>query len=188
MRFLKTRLDGAWLIVSEPAKDERGFFTRLFCIQEFNAKNLETHFVQHSLSFSSKRGTLRGMHFQEPPHDEVKVVQCIKGVVFDVIIDIRPESPTFLQWQGFELTADNLMQLYVPAGFAHGFQTLSDDAEVHYLISTYYEPSAARGLRYNDPAFAINWPLPIAAISAKDETWPEFRRNSLVQSEAQIRL
>lgn len=182
MRFLETNLVGAWLIESEPAKDERGFFTRLFCIKEFGAQNLETHFVQHSLSFSATRGTLRGMHFQEPPHAEIKVIHCIKGAVFDVIIDIRPDSPTFLQWQGFDLTEDNLLQLYVPAGFAHGFQTRSDNAEVHYLISTLYEPSASWGLRYNDPAFAINWPLPIAVISAKDEAWPDFRPNGLVQS------
>ena len=182
MRFLKTNLDGAWLIESEPAKDERGFFTRLFCIKEFGAQDLETRFVQHSLSFSAMRGTLRGMHFQEPPHAEVKVVRCIKGAILDVIIDIRAESPTFLQWQGFELTGDNLLQLYVPAGFAHGFQTLSDNAEVHYLISTFYEPSTARGLRYNDPAFAIDWPLPISVISAKDEAWPDFCPTNLVQS------
>jgi len=182
VRLFKTNLDGARLIECEPANDERGFFTRLFCIKEFGAQDLETRFVQHSLSFSAMRGTLRGMHFQEPPHAEVKVVRCIKGAVFDVIIDIRAESPTFLQWQGFELTGDNLLQLYVPEGFAHGFQTLSDNAEVHYLISAFYEPSTARGLRYNDPTFAIDWPLPISVISAKDEAWPDFCPNGLVQS------
>lgn len=176
MRFVETELDGAWLIEIESVRDERGFFSRLFCVKEFAAHGLETNFVQHSLSYSVARGTLRGMHFQASPHSEVKVVDCIKGAIWDVIIDIRPHSPTYRQWQGFELTAENHRQLYIPAGFAHGFQTLSKDTEVYYLISAFYEPSAARGLRYNDSSFAIKWPLPITAISVKDRAWPDFAK------------
>jgi dTDP-4-dehydrorhamnose 3,5-epimerase len=174
MRFLETELDGARLIELEPVRDERGFFSRSFCAKEFAAHGLETNFVQHSLSYSAARGTLRGMHFQAAPHSEVKVVDCVKGSIWDVIIDMRLHSPTYRGWRGFELTAENHRQLYIPAGFAHGFQTLSDGTEVHYLISANYEPSAARGLRYNDPSFAIKWPLPITAIAAKDRAWPDF--------------
>jgi dTDP-4-dehydrorhamnose 3,5-epimerase len=176
MRFLETELDGARLIELEPVRDERGFFSRSFCVKEFAAHDLNPNFVQHSLSYSAARGTLRGMHFQAAPDSEVKVVGCVKGAIWDVIIDIRPHSPTYRRWQGFELTAKNHRQLYIPAGFAHGFQTLSDGTEVHYLISAFYEPSAARGLRHDDPSFAIKWPLPIAAISAKDRAWPDFAK------------
>ncbi len=174
MRFFKTDLEGAWLIDLDPVCDNRGFFSRTFCIDEFNAHGMKTRFVQHSLSHSNRRGTLRGMHFQSAPYNEVKVVECVKGAIFDVIIDIRPRSPTFGQWRGFELTAGNRRQLYIPKGFAHGLQTLADDTEVRYLISAKYEPAAARGLRYDDPAFAIPWPLPISDISAKDQAWPDF--------------
>jgi dTDP-4-dehydrorhamnose 3,5-epimerase len=178
MHFFDTALDGARLIEIEPAYDERGFFSRTFCAKEFAAQNLETNFVQHSLSYSAARGTLRGMHYQAAPHSEVKVVNCIRGAIWDVIIDLRLQSPTYRRWQGFELTAENHDQLYIPAGFAHGFQTLSDETELHYLISTFYEPSAARGLRFDDRAFAIRWPLPIAVISAKDLAWPDFAEQS----------
>jgi dTDP-4-dehydrorhamnose 3,5-epimerase len=174
MRFLETELDGARLIDLEPICDARGFFSRTFCVREFASHGLETCFVQHSLSYSAVRGTLRGMHFQTPPHEEVKLVECSRGAIWDVIIDIRPQSPTFGQWRGFELTAENRRQLYIPAGFAHGFETLVDDTEVRYLISAFYEPSAASGLRYDDPAFSIPWPLPVAIISGKDQVWPDF--------------
>lgn len=180
MRFLETRLLGAWLIDIEPVGDQRGFFSRTFCVREFAAHGLETQFVQHSLSYSAARGTLRGMHFQLPPHGEVKIVECAKGAIFDVIIDIRPDSPSFGQWQGFDLTSENRRQLYIPAGFAHGFQTLSSDTEVRYLISAFYEPSAASGIRHDDPAFAISWPLPVTVISSKDREWPDFK--NLVQA------
>lgn len=174
MRFLETELDGAWLVEVEPIFDHRGFFSRTFCRREFAARGLETDFVQHSQSYSTACGTLRGMHYQSPPHGEVKIVDCIKGAIWDVIIDIRPKSPTFGQWRSFELTAENRRQLYIPAGLAHGFETLSSDTEVRYLISSYYEPSAASGLRHDDPAFAIPWPLPVAVISPKDQIWPDF--------------
>jgi dTDP-4-dehydrorhamnose 3,5-epimerase len=176
VRFFNTNLEDVRLIEIEPVRDERGFFSRSFCVKEFAAQNLETNFVQHSLSYSATRGTLRGMHFQTVPHSEVKVVDCVKGAIWDVIIDLRPRSPTYRRWQGFELTAESHRQLYIPAGYAHGFQTLSDDTEVHYLISTFYEASAVRGLRYNDSSFAIQWPLPVTIISAKDLAWPDFAK------------
>jgi dTDP-4-dehydrorhamnose 3,5-epimerase len=174
VRFLETDLDGARLIDPEPAHDERGFFSRTFCAREFAAQGLETIFVQHSLSSSSRRGTLRGMHFQRPPHGEVKLVECARGAIWDVIIDLRPASPSFGRWQAFELNDENRRQLYIPKGFAHGFQSLSDAAEVRYLISEFYEPSAASGVRHDDPAFAIPWPLPVTAISPKDKDWPDY--------------
>lgn len=174
MRFSKTELCGAWLIEPTPARDERGFFARTFCVKEFKEHGLTTRFVQHNASQSAKRGTLRGMHLQSAPHSEVKVVTCLKGAIWDVIIDLRPKSPTYCQWRGFELTAANRHQLYVPKGFAHGFQTLCDEVEVGYLISAFYAPAAASGVRHDDPAFAIDWPLPVSAISEKDRTWPLF--------------
>jgi dTDP-4-dehydrorhamnose 3,5-epimerase len=174
MQFAETELAGAWLIDLTPAHDHRGFFARTFCVQAFADHGLTTGFVQHSTSHSIMRGTLRGMHFQRPPHSEVKVVRCLQGAVWDVIIDLRPDSPTYCRWQAFELTAGNHRQLYVPEGFAHGFQSLRDDSEVSYMISAFYAPRAASGVRYDDPAFAIDWPLPISEISEKDRTWPDF--------------
>jgi dTDP-4-dehydrorhamnose 3,5-epimerase len=174
MKFHPTRLDGAWLIELTPAKDERGAFMRTFCEREFGERGLETRFVQHSLSVNTQKGTLRGMHFQRAPHEEVKLVRCRRGAVWDVIIDLRPDSPSYLQWQGFELSAENGTQLYVPKGFAHGFQTLSDDCEVFYLISEFYAADAAAGLRHDDPSFAIDWPAPVSVMSEKDRAWPDF--------------
>jgi dTDP-4-dehydrorhamnose 3,5-epimerase len=174
MRFSPTQLCGAWLIEPVPARDERGFFARTFCAQEFEDHGLTSRFVQHNTSASVVRGTLRGMHFQRAPHGEVKVVSCLKGGIWDVIIDLRPRSPTYRRWRGFELSAANRHQLYVPEGFAHGFQTLCDDVEVGYLISAFYAPAAADGVRHDDPAFAIEWPLPVSVISEKDRTWPDF--------------
>jgi dTDP-4-dehydrorhamnose 3,5-epimerase len=171
MRFLETKLDGAWLIEPEPISDARGYFARTFCMRDFEERGLENRFVQHSRSFSTKKGTLRGLHFQTPPHTEVKLVSCIAGAIFDVIVDLRPGSPTHLNWQGFELSADNKRQLYVPAGFAHGFQTLTEDAELNYLISAFYEPGASTGISYNDPAIGVDWPLPVSVISDRDKSW-----------------
>jgi dTDP-4-dehydrorhamnose 3,5-epimerase len=178
MLFRETQLPGAWLIDIDPVRDDRGFFSRTFCSREFGERGLETNFVQHSTSFSAAPGTLRGMHFQMPPHGEVKMVGCAKGAIWDVIIDIRPESPSFGQWLGVELTANNRRQLYIPKGFAHGFETLSDETEVRYLISSFYEPAAATGYRHDDPAFRISWPLPVAVISDKDRCWPNFSTKS----------
>jgi len=174
MQFLNTDLADARLIDLEPVGDARGSFMRTFCEREFAAAGLETRFVQHSTSTNAQKGTLRGMHFQRAPHGETKVVTCLKGAMLDVIIDLRPASPTFKRWQGFELSAANRRRLYVPEGFAHGFQTLTDDVEVAYLISAFYEPSAGTGVRWNDPAFGIAWPLPITVMSDKDRAWPDF--------------
>jgi len=174
MRFEATDLDGAWLIRPEPMQDERGFFARTFCVIEFGDHCFETKFPQHSVSHSSRKGTVRGMHFQKVPHEEVKLVRCLTGSIFDVIIDLRPGSPTFRRWQGFELSSDNGLQLYIPKGFAHGFQTLVDDTRVNYLISEFHAPAAASGVRYNDPAFDVRWPLPVTTISEKDLLWSDF--------------
>jgi dTDP-4-dehydrorhamnose 3,5-epimerase len=174
MRFESTGLDGAWLVRLDPIRDQRGFFARTFCANEFGAHGLVTAFPQHSISCSLARGTLRGMHFQRAPHQEVKLVRCLSGAIWDVIVDLRPGSPSFRQWRGFELSADNQDQLYIPKGFAHGFQTLSDNAQVNYLISEFHAPDAASGVRYDDPAFAIAWPLPVSVISEKDLGWPRF--------------
>jgi dTDP-4-dehydrorhamnose 3,5-epimerase len=174
MQFQKTTLDGAWLIQLDPARDNRGFFARTFCVEEFSAHGLETNFRQHSISYSKSKGTLRGMHYQRKPHSEVKLLRCLKGTIWDVIIDIRPNSPTFRCWQGFELSDGNRHQLYIPKGFAHGFQTLTENVEVGYLISESYTPAAACGIRHNDPNFSLTWPLPISDISEKDGSWPDF--------------
>jgi dTDP-4-dehydrorhamnose 3,5-epimerase len=176
MRFTETILSGAYLVELTPARDSRGFFARTFCIREFGELGLETNFVQLSLSQSAVKGTLRGMHFQQGPHGETKLVACRKGAIWDVIVDLRPDSPTYRQWLGFELTPVNQWQLYIPRGFAHGFQTLCDDTEVQYMISAFYEPGAARGVRYNDPALAIDWPLSTTVISQQDAAWPDFDR------------
>jgi dTDP-4-dehydrorhamnose 3,5-epimerase len=175
MHFSELTLAGAWLIDPIPIRDTRGFFARTFCRREFSERQLETNFVQHSTAGSTRRGTLRGPHFQQSPHEQVKIVSCRKGAVWDVIIDLRPESPTYCLWQAVELTAENHRQLYVPAGFAHGFQTLCNDCEVSYLISAFYEPDTACGVRFNDPAFAIDWPLVPTVISNKDGAWPDHR-------------
>lgn len=176
MHFKPTRLKGAVLIVPTPAGDERGFFMRTFCMLEFARAGLETAFVQHSTSYTKRKGTIRGMHFQTAPHSETKVVTCLKGAIHDVIIDLRSDSPTYCKWQAFELSEKNRHMLYIPTGFAHGFQTLTDDATVGYLISEFYAPHAASGVRYDDPAFAITWPLPPTMLSEKDKTWKPFER------------
>src|SRR5437763_9461433 len=155
MEFHRTIFPDARLIHLSPSHDSRGFFARTFCVQEYAANRLETSFPQHSVSFSAHKGTLRGMHFQREPHSEVKVVRCIKGAVWDVIVDIRPESPTYRRWQGFELSDANGWQIYVPKGFAHGFQTLSENVEVSYLISAPYMGEAASGIRHDDPSVGI---------------------------------
>ena len=174
MRFWETGFDGAWLFEPIPIWDERGFFSRVFCAHEFCERGLETYFVQHSVSYSRIRGTLRGMHFQRKPHAETKVVSCRRGAIWDVIIDLRKDSPTLGQWKAFGLTAENQHHLYIPKGFAHGFQSLSDDVEVGYLISAFYNRQASAGFRYDDPAFGIAWPLVVTAVSERDHTWPDF--------------
>jgi dTDP-4-dehydrorhamnose 3,5-epimerase len=174
MRFTPTPLAGAYLIDIEPRGDERGFFARAFCRNEFAEHGLECQFVQVNNSLSAQRGTLRGMHYQLEPAAEVKVVRCIAGALWDAIIDLRPGSATFGQWFGAELTADNRRMMYAPRGFAHGFITLSDNAEVFYLVSEFYAPEHERGIRWNDPRFGIAWPIAPAVLSDKDRDRADF--------------
>jgi dTDP-4-dehydrorhamnose 3,5-epimerase len=180
--FTATQLDDAWLIDLDPREDERGFFARIWCRQELAAQGLDTEIAQESLSFNRHRGTVRGLHFQRPPHAETKIVRCTRGGIFDVIVDLRPQSPSYLGWQGFELTAENRKALYVPKGFAHGFQTLADSSEIVYQISEFYAPNSAGGCRYDDVAFGIAWPLPVTVISERDLSWPSFKADASVLS------
>lgn len=174
MIFIETKLKGAFIIEPEPIEDERGFFARTFCQEEFKAHGLNFRVVQCNISFNKERGTLRGMHYQIAPYQEAKLVRCTRGAIYDVIIDLRPESPTFKQWIAVELTAENRRMLYVPEGFAHGFQTLEDNTEVFYMMSEFYHPECARGVRWNDPAFGIEWAIAVTIISAKDRKYPNF--------------
>jgi len=174
MIFKETPLAGAFLIALDPHEDERGSFARSFCRREFEAHGLSPVVSQCNISRNRKKGTLRGMHFQAAPHEEAKLVRCARGALWDVIVDMRPASATRGRWFGVELTDTNGLQLYIPEGFAHGFQTLRDDTEIFYLISNFYAPDAASGLRYNDPALKIDWPLPVSSISAKDQNWADF--------------
>lgn len=176
MRFTKLDIPDACLIELDRIGDARGSFARNFCAREFAAAGLASDFPQHSVSRNATKGTLRGMHFQTAPHEEAKLVWCTRGAIFDVCLDLRSGSPTYLKWVGFELSAENGRQLLIPEGCAHGFQTLSDDAEIFYRISDYYAPEASGGFRHDDPAFAITWPLPVAVMSDKDKAWPDFVR------------
>ena len=175
MRFLETDLVGAVLVEPEPFADERGLFARTWCAREFAAHGLDPRLVQASTSLSRRRGTLRGMHLQAPPHAEVKLVRCTRGAIYDVIIDLRPASPTFLRHLGVTLTEQNRVALYIPEGCAHGFQTLVDDSEVLYQMSAFHAPAAARGFRWNDPAFGITWPSPAPILNERDASYPDFR-------------
>ncbi len=174
MKFHKTPLEGARLVELEKRGDERGFFARMFCEREFAAEGLETRFVNVNNSLSARAGTLRGLHYQIGDAAEVKVVRCVRGALWDLILDLRPGSPTFGRWFGETLSAENRLMMYVPRGFAHAILTLSDDAEAIYLVSAHYEPSRERGVRWNDPRFGISWPLQPSEISAKDAAWPDF--------------
>ena len=176
MIFRETKLKGAFIIEPERLEDERGFFARTFCQEEFEAHGLNPAVVQCNISFNKKRGTLRGMHYQVVPHEEAKLVRCTRGAIYDVIIDLRPESPTLKQWVGVELTADNRRMLYIPEGFAHGFQTLEDDTEVFYQMSEFYHLECARGVRWDDRVFGIEWPLAEVIISAKDRGYSNFEQ------------
>jgi dTDP-4-dehydrorhamnose 3,5-epimerase len=174
MIFTETKLKGAYIVDLETRTDDRGGFARAFCAQEFEAHGLKQTFVQTNLSFSYKAGTLRGMHYQIPPACETKFIRCIKGAVYDVIVDLRPDSPTYLQYVGVELTAENRRALYIPEMFAHGYQILVDDSEVIYQVGEFYTPGCERGFRYDDPAIGIDWPLPVSVISDKDAAWSPF--------------
>jgi dTDP-4-dehydrorhamnose 3,5-epimerase len=174
MIFTETNLKGAFILDLERYTDERGFFARTFCVQEFEAHGLKPFVAQANLSYTLYKGTIRGMHFQIPPAVETKLVRCIRGAIYDVIIDLRPESPTYLSHIGVELSAESGRSLYIPEMFAHGFQTLTDDTEVSYQMGEFFTPGAARGLRYDDPLFQLEWPLPVTVVSEKDAAWPPF--------------
>ena len=174
MIFTETKLRGASLIDPVRFDDERGFFLRCWSEEEFAARGLDQRLVETNLSFNHKEGTLRGMHFQIAPHAQPKLVRCTAGAIYDVIIDLRPESDTFKQWTAVELTAANHRQIFIPEGFAHGFQTLADNTEVLYQMSTPYVSTSARGVRWNDPAFAIDWPSAERIVIARDQTYPDF--------------
>ncbi len=175
MIFTETKLKGTFIIEPERREDERGFFARTWCQQEFVAHSLNPRLVQCSLSFNKRKGTLRGMHYQAAPHEEAKLVRCTMGAIYDVTVDLRPDSATFKQWLAVELTADNRRALYIPEGLAHGFQTLCDNTEVFYQMVEFYHPEAARGVRWDDPTFGIIWPEAHTRIlSARDQAYPDF--------------
>lgn len=169
-----TGLAGAYIVDIEPVEDERGFFARSWCREEFRDAGLNAELVQCNISYNREKAILRGMHFQADPHGEVKLVRCTAGAIHDVIVDVRPDSPTYGKWFGTELSAENRRALYIPEGFAHGFITLRADSEVFYQMSSLYVPGAARGYRWDDPAFGIDWPLAPVVMSAKDRAYDDF--------------
>lgn len=179
MKFTETKLKGAYIIELEEKPDHRGFFARTFCAKEFEDHGLKPVVAQCNLSYNHKKGTMRGMHYQVPPAAETKLVRCTRGTIYDVIIDMRPESPTYLSHVGVELSQDNRRALYVPEMFAHGYQALTDGAEVVYQVGEFYTPGYERGLRYNDPFFNIQWPTEVTEISEKDANWPFMRMMSV---------
>lgn len=174
MEFIETPLRGAYVLEAERITDSRGFFARTWSLEEFEAHGLNTTLVQCNVSFNHRKGTLRGMHAQRPPHAEVKLVRCTMGAIYDVIIDLRPDSPTYTHSYGVELSAENRRAFYIPEGFLHGYQTLTDDAEVFYQMSESYHPECAYGARWNDPAFGISWPLPDPFMADRDRNYPDF--------------
>ena len=175
MIFKETKLKGAYIIEIKPIEDESGFFARSWCKEEFEMHGLNSQMNQCNISFNKEKGTLRGMHFQTVPYEETKLVRCIRGAIYDVIIDLRESSESFMQWIGVELTADNRKSIYIPEGFAHGFQTLEDNSEVFYQMSEFYHSESARGIRWNDSAFNLKWPVPITSISDKDKDFQFYQ-------------
>jgi dTDP-4-dehydrorhamnose 3,5-epimerase len=174
VRFRAGDVDGAFVVEPEERADQRGFFARVFDVEEFQARGLDPVVVQSNVSYNVRRGTLRGMHWQEAPHQETKLVRCTHGSVLDVVVDIRPSSPTYLRWMAVELSAANRHAMYAPKGVAHGYLTLTDDAEVAYQVSHPFAPAADRGARWNDPAFAIDWPFEPLVVSERDASHPPF--------------
>jgi len=174
MRFQPLELEGVLRVEADPLADDRGWFARLHCEREFERQGLPSRMVQSSVSFSRTKGTLRGMHLQWPPSREGKLVRCIQGAIHDVVIDLRPDSRSYTRHLVIELTARNRQAVYIPPGLAHGFQTMSDDVEVLYQMTDFYEPTLATGVRWNDAAFAIDWPLPVSSINERDATYPDF--------------
>ncbi|ULB45223.1 dTDP-4-dehydrorhamnose 3,5-epimerase [Limnospira fusiformis KN01] len=178
MKFTETQLKGAYIIELEPIQDERGFFSRSWCQKEFSERGLNSNLVQCNISFNRHKGTLRGMHYQAKPHEEAKLVRCTMGAIYDVIIDIRPDSPTFKQWVAVELTAENRRMLYIPEGMAHGFQTLTDNTEVFYQMSEFYHPESARGIRWDEPIFGITWIHNNPIMSDNDKNYDPWNLKS----------
>lgn len=175
MIFNETELPGVYVVDVETIGDRRGHFARAFCAGEFEKHGLEPRVAQCNLSYNHAKGTLRGLHFQKAPHEETKLVRCTRGAIFDVAVDLRPDSPTFKKWTGVELSAENSRMLYVPAGFAHGYLTLTNGAEVFYMVSQFYAPASEGGYRWDDPAFGIDWPAPVEVVSDKDAAHPDFQ-------------
>ncbi len=174
MIFRETDLPGAYIVEQEKQRDERGFFSRIYCSREFKAQGLSAAFVQCNTSFNARKGTLRGMHYQAAPYEEAKLVRCTMGAIYDVIVDLRADSRTFKQWISVELNDGEGTMLYIPGGFAHGFLTLADNTEVFYQMSEFYMPLYTKGVRWSDPAFDIKWPIEVQMISEKDRTYPDF--------------
>lgn len=174
MIFRETKLSGVFEIHIEPKCDERGFFARSWCQREFESNGLNSKLAQCSISFNARKGTLRGMHYQAAPYPEAKLVRCTKGAIYDVVVDLRPQSSTYKQWIGATLTAENRQMLYVPEHCGHGFLTLEDDTEIFYQISEFYHPELSRGVRWDDPAFSIAWPAAAGQMSERDRTYPNF--------------
>lgn len=175
MKFQETKLAGAYIVDLNLLEDDRGFFARMFCREEFEKHGLVSDVLQGNMSWNKTKGTLRGMHYQHHPYQETKFIRCTRGAIYDVIIDLRKDSPTYQQWVGVELTADNRTALFVPRDFAHGFITLQDDTEVFYLVSQSYQPGSEGGIRWDDPRFNIQWPTPPTCISPKDAAWPDYK-------------
>lgn len=184
MLFQQTRIEGLWAITMERLRDDRGAFARTYCRREFAAQGLTVEFTQSSTSLNTEAGTLRGMHMQRAPHGECKLVRCLRGSIYDVVADLRPRSPTFLRWQAFELHQHGDLMLFIPEGCAHGFQTLRDDTEVTYDISTDHAPAFALGFRYDDPRVGITWPFAPTRIAGKDLAWPPLDPDSIMAGEA----
>jgi dTDP-4-dehydrorhamnose 3,5-epimerase len=182
MLFHKTKLPGVFEIHPEPYRDDRGFFARSWCQTEFEAHGLNPKLVQCNISFNTRKGTLRGMHFQAPPHAEAKVVRCTRGAIYDVVVDLRPSSPAYKNWIAVILTPANRHMLYVPEGCGHGFLTLEDETEVFYQMSEFYDAESARGVRWDDPAFQISWPERVEVISERDGTYPAFEAYELTEA------
>ena len=176
MKFIETLLPGAYIIELEKYADERGYFARTYCQKEFRSRGLHDTFVQSNVSYNRQKGTLRGMHYQAEPYGEVKVVTCTAGEIYDVIIDLRPDSETYCRWFGVSLSETYEQSLYIPKGFAHGFQTIRDNSIVHYQMGEFYQPDYARGVRWDDPIFGIQWPLPVSTVSEKDSNYPDFKK------------
>lgn len=175
MEFTETEIKGAFVVRLKKIEDHRGYFARGWCQDEFAKHGLNPNVLQLNTGYSHRKGTLRGMHYQSAPHAEAKFIRCTRGAIYDVIIDLRPDSPTHGKWFGAELTADNGTMLYAPEGLAHGYQTLTDGAEMYYMTTAVFASGAAKGVRYNDPAFDIQWPLPVSVISEPDQKWPDYR-------------